>query len=130
MADKFDDEFENSDTIVLYNEATDRDEKFFVLEVMDYKNKQFIILQPAEELEDISSNELLIYELGDEDDEEHFFIPIEDENLLQEVFDKFMEEVAEYEKAAQESKKNPACEGCSGCADPSKCDQNSECPKK
>ena len=98
MADKFDDEFENSDTIVLYNEATDRDEKFFVLEVMDYKNKQFIILQPAEELEDISSNELLIYELGDEDDEEHFFIPIEDENLLQEVFDKFMEEVAEYEK--------------------------------
>ncbi|MBR4800090.1 MAG: DUF1292 domain-containing protein [Clostridia bacterium] len=115
MADNFDNEFENSDTIVLYNEANDKDEKFYVLEVMDYKDRQFIILQPAEELEDIAENELLIYELGDEDDEEHFFIPIEDQDLLQEVFDKFMAEVEEYEKAVAEGEKAKGCEGCSGC---------------
>ncbi len=120
MAKDVEKDFEEleDDMIVLYNEATDKDEKYYVLEVMDYKNKQFVILQPAEKLDDIADNELLIYELGDEDDEENFFIPIEDENLLQEVFDKFMKEAEEYEKQLKMSELgcDGICEGCSGCS--------------
>lgn len=116
------------DMIVLYNEATDKDEKFYVLEIMDYKDKQFVILQPAEHLDDIDDNELLIYELGDEDDEENFLIPIEDEKLLQEVFDKFMHEAEEYEKALKESMQNPVgCSGCEGCSDSGDCGGCSGC---
>ena len=123
MAKDFENDFEEleDDMIVLYNEATDKDEKFYVLEVMDYKDKQFVIMQPAEHLEDIADDELLIYELGDEDDEENFLIPIADEALLQEVFDKFMHEAEEYEKALKESMQEGGCsglcEGCSGCDD-------------
>ena len=134
MADKEKELFEDcpDDMIVLYNEATDKDEKFYVLEIMDYKNRQFIVMQPAEHLEDIADNELLIYELGDEDDEENFLIPIEDEKLLQEVFDKFMKEAEEYENALKESSKNGCngvCAGCSGCDDHASCDCDGDCKK-
>ncbi|MBQ9276450.1 MAG: DUF1292 domain-containing protein [Clostridia bacterium] len=129
MAKDLDKDFEEleDDMIVLYDEATDKDEKFYVLEIMDYKDKQFVILQPAEHLEDIDDNELLIYELGDEDDEENFLIPIEDEKLLQEVFDRFMHEAEEYEKALKESMQNPGCAGCSGCGDANDCGDCSGC---
>lgn len=121
------DELED-DVIVLYNEALDRDEKFYVLEIMDYKDKQFIIMQPAQKLEDIADNELLIYELGDADDEENFLIPIADEKLLQEVFDKFMNEAEEYEKQLKESAEcTGVCDGCAGCSGEQPCDCGSDC---
>ena len=120
----------DDDMIVLYNEVADRDEKFYVLDIMDFKGKQYVVMQPAEHLDDIGDNELLIYELGNEDDEENFLIPIAEEDRLQEVFDEFMEKYAEFEKAMENSKNASICEGCSGCADPSACDKNENCPKK
>ena len=111
----------DDDMIVLYNEVADRDEKFYVLDIMDFKGKQYVVMQPAEHLDDIGDNELLIYELGNEDDEENFLIPIAEEDRLQEVFDEFMEKYAEFEKAMEDSKNASICEGCTGCSDAPNC---------
>ena len=44
MADNFDNEFENSDTIVLYNEALDKDEKFFVRDFHNDASTNFLFI--------------------------------------------------------------------------------------
>lgn len=118
MAKDLEKDFEelDDDMIVLYNEAADRDEKFYVLDIMDFKDKQYVVLQPAEHLDDIGDNELLIYELGNEDDEENFLIPIGEEERLQEVFDEFMKKYVEFERAVEESGQSSACHDCAGCA--------------
>ena len=128
MAKDIEKDFEelDDDMIILYNEATDRDEKFYVLDVMDFKGKQYVVMQPAEHLDDIGDNELLIYELGNEDDEENFLIPIVEEDRLQEVFDEFMQKYEEFEKAVEESKQANGCEGCTGCSDANSCN-SSDC---
>lgn len=132
MAKDIEKDFEEleDDMIVLYNEAADRDEKFYVLDVMEHKGKQYVVMQPAEKLDDIGENELLIYELGDEDDEENFLIPITDEERLQEVFDRFMHMAEEYEQQLKESMNggcSGSCEGCAGCGDDGNCDCGNDC---
>ena len=131
MAKDIEKDFEEleDDVIVLYNEATDKDEKFYVLDVMDHKGKQYVVMQPAEHLDDISDDELLIYELGDEDDEENFLIPIAEEDRLQEVFDEFMKKYEEFTNAYEESKQ---ANGCAGCSSASTCNlaDREGCTKK
>ena len=87
MADFFDDQNnmeEDDDIITLYNEERDCDE--------DFDDKWFVVMKPVEKLPDIEEDEVLIYEVRDGDDGD-VFVAIEDEALLQKVFDEFMKEV-------------------------------------
>ena len=59
-------------------------------------DKWFVVLKPVEELPDIAEDEVLIYEVRDGEDGD-VFVAIEDEALLQKVFDEFMAEVESLE---------------------------------
>lgn len=87
---------ENDDIVILHNEATDRDEEFYHIATLDVDKRWFIVLEPAEELDDIQDGEVLIYEIveGKEQDE---MVPVEDEKLLQKVFDEFLKMISEEE---------------------------------
>lgn len=91
MADFFEDQNnmeEDDDIIILYNEERDCDEEFYHLATLDVDDKWFVVLKPVEKLPDIEEDEVLIYEVRD-GDEGDVFVAIEDENLLQKVFEEF-----------------------------------------
>ena len=91
MADFFEDQNnmeEDDDIIILYNEERDCDEEFYHLATLDVDDKWFVVLKPVEKLPDIEEDEVLIYEVRD-GDEGDVFVAIEDEDLLQKVFEEF-----------------------------------------
>ena len=100
MADFFKDQndaTEEDDIITLYNEATDSDEDFYHLATIDVDDRWFVVMKPVEQLPDIADDEVLIYELAEDDDGNDVFVPIEDDALLDKVFDEFMAELEKYE---------------------------------
>ena len=100
MADFFDDQnntTEDDDIITLYNEVADRDEDFYHLATLDVDNRWFVVMKPVEKLDDIEEDEVLIYEIAENEDGNDVFMAIEDEALLQRVFDEFMAEVEKME---------------------------------
>ena len=101
MADFFEDTNnveEDDDIIVLHNEATDKDEEFYHLATLDVDQKWYIVMKPVEKLEDIADDEVLIYEIVEDEDGNDNFAPIEDEDVLEKVFNEFMAEVEKYEE--------------------------------
>lgn len=112
MADFFDDQnnmTEDDDIITLYNEETDKDEDFYHLATLDVDDRWFIVMKPVEKLDDIGEDELLIYEIAENEDGNDVFMAIEDEDLLQRVFDEFMAEVAKYEESEGCTEENCSC---------------------
>lgn len=100
MADFFEDNNtveDDDDIIVLHNEATDKDEEFYHLATLDVDSKWYVVMKPVEKLDDIADDEVLIYEIVEDKDGNDTFAPIEDEDVLEKVFDEFMAEVEKYE---------------------------------
>ena len=86
-------------------------EKFYHVGTIDYKDEWFVFFQPAEPKNGIDPDELIVFKLsGDEKDET--LIPVDDEKLLEEVYDEFMRENDDDEEDTIEENIN-VCEGCS-----------------
>ncbi|MEG2687948.1 MAG: DUF1292 domain-containing protein [Clostridia bacterium] len=99
MADFFDDQNnseEEDDIIILHNEIIDKDEEFYHLATLDVDKRWFIVMKPVEKLDDIADDEVLIYEIVEDENGGDDFAPVEDEALLQKVFDEFNRELQEY----------------------------------
>ena len=60
------------------------------------------MLKPVEKLPDIEEDEVLIYEVQEGDDGD-IFVAIEDEDLLQKVFDEFMKEMEALDDETEEN---------------------------
>lgn len=85
-------------------------EKFYHIGTIDYKDEWFVFFQPAEPKNGIDPDELIVFKLsGDEKDET--LIPVDDEKLLEEVYDEFMRENEDDEEDTAEENIN-VCEGC------------------
>ena len=101
MADFFEDQEnmdEDDDIIVLYNEERDTYEEFYHLATLDVDEKWYVVLKPVEKLPDIEDDEVLIYEIRESDSGEDIFAAIEDEEVLDKVFNTFVEEVEKYDQ--------------------------------
>ena len=78
-------------------ELIDEDEnvvKFRLLGVTEYKGAKYTLLLPAEPNDDVEEDEVVIFTLNEE---EQTLDPIEDEQLLQDVFDFYLSEQDEEE---------------------------------
>lgn len=75
-------------------ELTDDEGNAFLFEHMmtlEYKGEQYICLAPAEEMEDVSDDELVIMKIAqDEATGEDVYVSVEDENELNEVFNEYL----------------------------------------
>lgn len=69
---------------------------FRLLDVTEYKGVKYTLLLAAEPNEEIAEDEVVIFRLNEE---QETLEPIEDENLLQEVFDFYQQEAEEDESA-------------------------------
>ena len=68
--------------------------KFRLLDVTEYKGEKYTLLLAAEPNDDIAEDEVVIFRLNED---EETLEPIEDEELLQEVFDFYQNEEDEEE---------------------------------
>lgn len=66
--------------------------KFKLMDVTEYKNEKYALLLPAEENEELEEDEVLIFRFNEK---EQRLETIEDEKLLEEVFDFYREEAEE-----------------------------------
>jgi len=81
---EMDDENEN---FVTLTDDNGEDVSFEVLDVIDYKEREFAVLLPFEDTED----EVVILEvIAGEDEETDEFISVEDDDLVEEVFEEFL----------------------------------------
>ena len=68
--------------------------KFKLLDVTEYKGEKYTLLLAAEESDEIADDEVVIFRLNEKDE---VLEPIEDEALLEEVFEFYQSEVDEEE---------------------------------
>lgn len=71
---------------------------FKLLDVTEYKGEKYALLLAAEPNEEIAEDEVVIFRLNEE---QEVLEPIEDENLLEEVFEFYQSEADEEEGALE-----------------------------
>ena len=78
-------EVEEDDEIVTmtYDDGTSED--FFCIAELDFEGKWYAYLQPVEETDDFDDDEVLIYEIGEDETGAEIFLPVEDDELLEKL---------------------------------------------
>lgn len=76
--------------------------KFYFVGTIEYKGKNYSAFEPAEQIDGIEDDDLIIFELSGDDEETAELLPVEDEALLDEVFEEFCR-VLEEDEAAEEA---------------------------
>ena len=75
--------------------------KFYFVGTIEYKGKNYSAFEPAEEIDGIEEDDLVIFELSGDDEETADLLPVEDEKLLDEVFEEFCRVLEEDELAEE-----------------------------
>ena len=77
--------------LVLYDEEGNEVE-FEFLDLIEYEGEEYVVLLPVDEEETEEPGEVVILKLEDtESEEEESYVSVEDENVLNKVFEKFKE---------------------------------------
>ena len=85
---------EELDNIVTLKDEDGNDVKFEFLDLIDYEGEEYVVLLPAEEAEDVEPEEVVILQLekdADENSDEETYVSVDDENVLNAVFEIFKE---------------------------------------
>ena len=75
--------------------------KFYFVGTIEYKGKNYSAFEPAEQIDGIEDDDLVIFELAGDDEETADLLPIDDEKLLDEVFEEFCRVLEEDELAEE-----------------------------
>ena len=110
---------DDEEVITLFDEDNNPMD-FYEVAVVEYEGELYALLQPAEEIEGIAEDEVLIFRIGEGeaggegDEEEDYFYPVEDEAVQEAVFEEYLCASADEE-----------CDGdCAGCGAP--CDEKED----
>ena len=82
-------ENEEVDNIIVLNDEEGNEVQFEFLDLIDYEGEEYVVLLPAEETED--AGEVVILQVEDTDSDEESYISVEDEDVLNKVFEIFKE---------------------------------------
>lgn len=82
---------------IVLTDEDDNDTVFELLALMEYDEKNYVILYPMDD-EDEDSALVILEAVGDVSDDEAFeaYLPVEDEDILQAVFEGFCAEFPEF----------------------------------
>lgn len=81
--------------------------KFYFVGTIEYKGKNYSAFEPAENIEGMEEDDLVIFELAGDDEETADLLPIDDEALLDEVFEEFCRVLEEDELAEEAESLEP-----------------------
>lgn len=90
MSEELDEELDLEEEVIELVDDDGKVIKFKLLDVTEYKGEKYTLLLAAEPNDEIGEDEVVIFRLNEE---EEVLEPIEDEKLLEEVFEFYQEEV-------------------------------------
>ena len=82
------------DNIVVLNDEEGNEVQFEFLDLIDYEGEEYVILLPVAETEDAEADEVVILKtekVADENGDEESYVSVEDEDVLNAVFEIFKE---------------------------------------
>ncbi len=79
---------EDESTIILLNDEDNNEMPFEFLDLIEYENEEYVVLLPLEE-EDEDEDEVVILKLETTDEEEETYVGVDDEVLLEAIFEIF-----------------------------------------
>ena len=82
--------------LTLVNDDGD-EEDFVLLDVIEYEGSTYAVLQPESDVTDDNEAEVVIFRMEGNDEDGTTYMPIESEELLNTLFDKFLEDLEEIE---------------------------------
>lgn len=111
------------DTVVL-TDVDDNEVELQCEEIIEYEGKSYGLFSPVEEMEDIEEDEVIILQFEEDKDGELVFNTIEDEKLIEKIYDIYSHLVDEYNEHCHCDE----CEDeeCDCCDDDEECDCNDE----
>lgn len=83
---------DHEDELVILTDEDGNDVEFEYLDVIEYKQRQFVILLPVEATEE-EPGDVVILEIGEDESGEELFLPVSSEEELNAVFDIFKEKM-------------------------------------
>lgn len=111
--------------------------KFIHIGGTQYDEKWFVFFMPAENVEGLDDESVVIFQTGEEnEDGSANLLPVEDEDLLDKVYDKFCREMDEQSEAMEAEELEGGCgcdEDCDDCTCEDDCDDcgcDCDAPKK
>ena len=85
-------EGEELDNIIILNDEDGNEVEFEFLDLIEYEGEEYVVLLPVEEEETEEPGEVVILKLEDtESEDEESYVSVEDEEVLNKVFEKFKE---------------------------------------
>lgn len=86
--------------------------KFFHVGSLEHKQKWYAFFMPAEEIEGTTEDEVVIFNISSDDKGEEVLLPVEDEALLEEVYEEFCKQMEEEADAAEAAELDGECCCC------------------
>lgn len=83
-------EMEQENSIITLTDETGRDVDFDLVCTFDYENKRYAAMFPIEKVEGVEDDEVVLLEVKEEGNDT-VMVPIENDVLLDEVFNEFMD---------------------------------------
>ena len=133
---EFDEEMEG-DVVELESEDGET-VKFRHVATIDHKGDWYVLFSPVEEIEGLDEDECVIFKLGTDDKGGDVFLPVEDDALLDEVYDEYvriMEDEGDWECGCEDCSKSETCAckdkpeeecDCESCEDGRSCECEEE----
>ncbi len=100
MSEELDEELDLEDEVIELVDDDGKVIKFKLLDVTEYKGEKYTLLLAAEPNDEIGEDEVVIFRLNEEDE---VLEPVEDEKLLEEVFEFYQLEVEAEDAEGEEN---------------------------
>ncbi len=100
MSEELDEELDLEDEVIELVDDDGKVIKFKLLDVTEYKGEKYTLLLAAEPNDEIGEDEVVIFRLNEEDE---VLEPVEDEKLLEEVFEFYQMEVEAEDAEGEEN---------------------------
>lgn len=86
-------DYNEEDSVIVLKDEEGKDVKFEFLDLIEYEGENYILLLPAEEVEDEDADEIVILkeDPNAKEEEEEAYISVEDEETLNTIFEIFKE---------------------------------------
>ncbi|MGI5849792.1 MAG: DUF1292 domain-containing protein [Christensenellales bacterium] len=79
----------SEDNVVILKDEDGRDVKFFHLMTFDFEDSFYVALTPEVEVDGIKNGEVLLLEIMEDEDGSDCYIPIQDDDQLDRVWEEF-----------------------------------------
>ena len=96
-----DNRMESGNEIIELLDEDGKPVRFEHLMTVEYEGGPYVLLVPIDEVEDVDEDEVIILRIETGDDGEDTYVGVEDEELLEKIFERYLE-IAEADEDADE----------------------------